>query len=460
MSYSELHREKWKRVIKFLGGLVILLVEIIIYWQFWSQYYNPLMGRYLWWKGTLLVVTVYGVILFFFQRMYGGLKVGIMRYGNLIYSQILSLTFANIITYFQDSLMAARLLPVNVILWVEGLEIVAVFIWALCYKRIYSWMFPPRKMLLVYGERPAFHLMDKINSRDDKYILSGAIHQDQGIEAIMKAAESYDAVVIGDIPAHMRNLTMKACFDKNIRTYTVPKLSDILLRTSDELNIFDSPLYLSRNVGLAFDQEIAKRIEDVVLASIGLILVSPFFVLISLLIKADDGGPVFFRQKRLTKDGKIFEIYKFRTMVKDAEKMTGPTLAQEKDPRITAVGRFLRACRMDELPQLLNILKGDMSLVGPRPERPELAAVIEKNIPEFSYRLKVKAGLTGYAQYYGKYNTTAYDKLKLDLTYIRNFSILLDLKLILLTPKILFMKESTEGITEDYQDPALIDPDK
>ncbi len=167
------------------------------------------------------------------------------------------------------------------------------------------------------------------------------------------------------------------------------------------------------------------------------------------MIKCTDGGPIFYKQDRLTVDGKRFSIYKFRTMVVNAEQMSGPVLASDRDPRILPIGRFLRATRLDELPQILNILKGEMSLVGPRPERPELAAEIEKKIPEFSYRLKVKAGLTGYAQVYGKYNTTAYDKLKLDLMYIRKYSLLLDLKLIIMTPKIMLLKESTEGIVPD-----------
>lgn len=250
---------------------------------------------------------------------------------------------------------------------------------------------------------------------------------------------------------------MKLCYARNIRSYTVPKISDILLRTSVELNIFDSPLYLSRNDGgLAWDQAVVKRIEDIIVAGAMLLVTSPFFLIIAFLIWNTDKGPIFYTQERLTKDGKIFRIYKFRTMIVDAEKKSGPVKAGEKDPRILPVGRFLRATRMDELPQLLNILKGDMSLVGPRPERPELAKVITKNIPEFEYRLKVKAGLTGYAQVHGRYCTTSYDKLKLDLTYIRNYSIWLDLKLILMTPKVLLMKESTDGFEEGlWEDPAL-----
>ena len=197
------------------------------------------------------------------------------------------------------------------------------------------------------------------------------------------------------------------------------------------------------------DRQWLKRMEDIILSLIMLLLFSPVFIIAAVSIKCTDRGPVFYRQKRLTKDGKNFMIYKFRTMVVDAEAMSGPVLASERDPRILPIGRILRATRMDELPQILNILKGEMSLVGPRPERPELAERIEKNIPEFSYRLKVKAGLTGYAQVYGKYNTTSYDKLKLDLMYIRKYSMLLDLKLILMTPKIMFLKESTEGVSSD-----------
>ena len=276
-----------------------------------------------------------------------------------------------------------------------------------------------------------------------------------GIDKIMEQMKDYDAMIIGDIPAHERNQLMKMSFGAGIRTYTVPKISDILLRSSDELNVFDSPLYLSRNDGLQIEQRVTKRLVDIVFSAIGLLISSPLFLIFAAAIKLTDGGPVFYKQERLTIGGKHFWIYKFRTMIQDAEKKDGPRLAGEKDDRILPVGRILRRTRLDELPQLINILKGEMSLVGPRPERPELAEIITQNIPEFAYRLKVKAGLTGYAQIYGKYNTTAYDKLKLDLTYIRNYSLRLDIRLMLMTPKIMLMKESTEGVKDDFVDPAL-----
>ena len=163
-------------------------------------------------------------------------------------------------------------------------------------------------------------------------------------------------------------------------------------------------------------------------------------------IKMHDGGPVFFYQERCTKDGKVFSICKFRSMIVDAEKNGASVPATERDPRITPVGNIIRKLRIDELPQLWNILRGDMSIVGPRPERPEIAAQYEQEMPAFSLRLQVKAGLTGTAQVYGRYNTEPRDKLKMDLMYINNMSLGEDLKLIFATVKIMFMKERTAGV--------------
>jgi exopolysaccharide biosynthesis polyprenyl glycosylphosphotransferase len=327
-------------------------------------------------------------------------------------------------------------------------NVVIAVLWSVIFQFIYGRLFPRRQMLLVYGERPMFHLMQKISTREDKYQICNIIHYDAGVDAIMEVAHNYDAIIVGDIPAHERNQLLKSCFGAGIRTYTVPKISDIINRSSDDLNLFDTPLLLSRNEELQIEQLFLKRAADIVFSLIGLIITSPFFLVIAAMIKATDGGPVFYKQVRLTKDRQEFMIYKFRTMIQDAEKDGHARLAAEGDDRILPVGRFLRATRLDELPQLINILKGEMSLVGPRPERPELAAEIEKELPEFAYRLKVKAGLTGYAQIYGKYNTTSYDKLKLDLTYIRNYSFFLDLKLMIMTPKNMLLKESTEGVME------------
>lgn len=449
--------EPYKRVVKFVGSAIIVLLELAAYYYVWMNYYNRNMAVAFWRRGNWLIAGEYLILSLVLHRLYGGLKVGIYKYWTLVYSHMLSIVGVNAFSYVQVVLFDKKMHNPAALLGLTALDFAMVLLWALAFKKIYAAMFPKRRLLLIYGKKPMFHLVNRIDTRDDKYEIAENISIDTGLERIIKQAEDYDGVIIGDIPARARNQLMKLCYARNIRSYTVPKISDILLRTSVELNIFDSPLYLSRNDGgLAWDQAVVKRIEDIIVAGAMLLVTSPFFLIIAFLIWNTDKGPIFYTQERLTKDGKIFRIYKFRTMIVDAEKKSGPVKAGEKDPRILPVGRFLRATRMDELPQLLNILKGDMSLVGPRPERPELAKVITKNIPEFEYRLKVKAGLTGYAQVHGRYCTTSYDKLKLDLTYIRNYSIWLDLKLILMTPKVLLMKESTDGFEEGlWEDPAL-----
>ncbi len=428
--------------------MVIVLLEIAIYAYVWYGYYNPLLKNPFWRRGNWLIIVLYGVLLLFFLKTYGGLKIGFLKKGNLIYSQILSVVFVNIVTYIQIALIDKKFHNVLMILVVTLLDVVVIVAWTFVFQWIYGRIFPPRRMLYVHGNRSTSYLRDKINSREDKYQICRNLDYRCGMERLFKEIDKYDAVIIDDIPSHERNRLIKECYNRSIRTYSAPKISDILIRSSGEMNLFDSPLLLSKNDGLQIEQKIVKRLLDIAISAVGLLITSPLFLLIAISIKCTDRGPVFYKQKRLTQGGKEFKIYKFRTMIQDAEKGGRAVLARAEDDRILPVGKILRRLRLDELPQLWNILKGDMSMVGPRPERPELMAEIVEEIPEFVYRLKVKAGLTGYAQVYGKYNTTAYDKLKLDLTYIRNYSIFLDLKLILMTPKVMFLKESTEGVKE------------
>ena len=229
----------------------------------------------------------------------------------------------------------------------------------------------------------------------------------------------------------------------------MPKISDIILMGADRIHIFDTPFMLSKGYTLSFDQLLAKRALDLMLAVPAFIITSPVMLITAVAVKLYDGGPVLYKQVRLTRHDRKFEIYKFRSMVVDAESDGIAKLARENDDRITPVGRIIRATRIDELPQLFNILKGDMSFAGPRPERPEIMEEYCKEIPEFAFRTRVKAGLTGYAQVYGKYNTTPYDKLKLDLFYISNYSMWTDIKLILMTLKIVLKKDATEGVNEE-----------
>ncbi|WP_346065978.1 exopolysaccharide biosynthesis polyprenyl glycosylphosphotransferase [Lacrimispora amygdalina] len=438
--------QKYKRLIKLIFTFGITSILIVLYGWTWIDYYNKIIEFPFFRRGNWMMIFLYGIILILLMNTYGGYKVGYLKKSNLLYSQILAVIFTNLFTYLQIAVLDKHFLTPTQLVKMTALDFIVIIIWTLVYQWIYTKLFPPRKMLLISGSRSDYHLMEKINSREDKYEICKVINIQMGISLLEEEILNYDGVIIGDIESHERNLILKYCFANSIRTYNVPKISDILLKSSVELNLFDSPLMLSRNEGLTIEQELLKRFIDITGSVMGIIITSPLFLIIGFIIKLTDKGPVIFKQSRLTKGNKVFQIYKFRTMIQEAEKDGIARLATDGDSRIIPIGHLLRRTRLDELPQLFNILRGDMSFVGPRPERPELVELILKEIPEFSYRTKVKAGLTGYAQIYGKYNTTSYDKLKLDLTYIRNYSFLLDLKLIVMTPKIMFMKEATEGV--------------
>lgn len=441
-------REQYKRVIMFFASALILAVQTAIYAYVWFSYYDSRgVIRTTFARGNWVVVGMYALMLFFFYKMYGGFKVGYLRVLDVLYSQIASVLCVNGITYLQMALigrwtLGAHILPM---FYVTAIDLVIVVLWVLMMRWIYVHIYPPRKMLLIYGEKNPKDLIRKISSREDKYDICESIHLGDGMDKLKSKIDCYKAVILGDMPSHERNLLLKYCFEKDIRCYCIPKITDVMIMSSDSIHLFDTPLLLFRNRGLTIEQKMAKRLTDLIISGIGVVIASPFMLVIALLIKCYDGGPVFYRQERLTERGRTFYVLKFRSMRVDSEK-EGARLAMKQDNRVTPVGKVLRNIHFDELPQLFNILKGDMSLVGPRPERPQITKEYKEKIPEFDYRLKVKAGLTGYAQVYGKYNTTPYDKLKLDLAYIENYTYLLDWKLMLMTVKILFQKENTEGV--------------
>ncbi|RKJ00095.1 exopolysaccharide biosynthesis polyprenyl glycosylphosphotransferase [bacterium D16-54] len=437
--------EQYKRMVKFLFSIIVLSLEAAAFWYVWLHFYNQKMETPYNRSGHWLMVAVYGIFLVLFNILYGGLKVGYLRTGNMIYSQFLAALCANIMAYLQITLLTKSFQNLIPLLAMTCIQFLMVCIWSFLSTRFYRFLYPSRNVLLVYGEHPVANLMGKIHTRNDRFAIGEIVHISAGIREIKRKIDQYEGVVICDIPSSMRNVILKYSYEKSIRTYTTPKISDVIIKSSESLHLFDTPLLLSRNNGLSFDQRFVKRGVDLVLSLAALLFLSPVFMVTAAAIKLYDGGPVFYVQERCTKGGRVFRIYKFRSMIVDAEKEGHSIPAAEQDPRITPVGRIIRASRVDELPQVFNILKGDMSIVGPRPERVEHVELYTKQIPEFGYRMKVKGGLTGYAQVYGKYNTTAYDKLKLDLMYIQNYSLLLDIEIIFKTVKILFMKESTEG---------------
>ena len=434
-----------KGVVRRLETLFEIAVLAVVYYFVFKYAYNnsgfyPYLGN-----GKYLLMMLYAVLCGAFIANMDGFQFGNLRRFDLAMAQWIGLLATNFITYFQLCLMANKMVSVLPMLALMGIDVVLVIAFVYVYAASFQYLYKPYNMILVFGNENAVTLKLKMDTRRDKYQINKLISVEKGFEAVCEEIQKYDAVVINDVPAEIRNRLLKFCYEHAIRTYVVPKITDIIMRGGNNITTFDTPLLLTKGYGLTITQRIFKRMLDIVLCLMAMIVAAPIMIVIAIAIKLEDGGPVFYKQKRATLDGKEFDILKFRSMIVDAEKGGFSIPATGKDPRITKVGNVIRACRVDELPQILNILKGDMSIVGPRPERLEHVYKYGEEVPEFVYRLKVKGGLTGYAQIYGKYNTTPYDKLRLDLMYIENYSLLLDIKLILMTIRILFSKESTEG---------------
>ncbi|MCI9209990.1 MAG: exopolysaccharide biosynthesis polyprenyl glycosylphosphotransferase [Eubacterium sp.] len=447
---------KTKRMIMFWSKMLIVALQTGLYGCLWYQHYKDLMPFEYFRRGNWAIVGLYAVFILVFSRAFGALKVGYLKTWDIMYSQFLTILCVNGVTYLQLSLINGDwkfLDNSGPMFFLCLLDFMLVLAWALFMRWIYAIIYPPHEMLLIYGQISPDVIIQKIESRKDKYHVKEKIPLLAGMDVVYAKILKYHAVLIGDIPVQERNQLIKYCFEQNIRCYGIPKITDIMIRHSESIDLFDTPLLLFRNNGLTYRQMFVKRTMDIAISLAGILLSSPVMLLIAAAVKCYDGGPVFYRQKRQTKDAREFEILKFRSMIVDSEK-NGARLAKEHDNRITPVGRVIRRLHFDELPQLFNILKGDMAFVGPRPERKEITEEYQRAIPEFPYRLKVKAGLTGYAQVYGQYNTVPYDKLKLDLTYITNYSLWLDIKLIILTVRILFQKEKSEGV-DDTQETAL-----
>lgn len=401
-------------------------------------------------KGHYLMIALYFTMQYIFSRVYGAFQIGFYKAWDIVYSQTLTTVIVDVLMYVVASLVARTMLPLYPFITMFLAQLIVIIAWSLLCTFLNNKLFPPRNMLLIYSNHSVTNLVQKMAFRDDQFRVCEAVKSEEGLDYIKDRIDIYDGVIVCEIPTSDRNKILKYCYDNDKRIYVIPKIGDIMIRSGENIHMFDTPLLLCRNSGLTFEERFFKRLIDIVFSIIGLIVMAIPMLITAIAIKAYDGGSIFFRQDRVTKDGKVFKVIKFRSMREnaDADNDGKAHSAVKDDDRITPVGRVIRACRMDEWPQLFNIIKGDMSIVGPRCECVENVEEYTKAMPEFSYRNKVKAGLTGYAQIYGKYNTTAYDKLKLDLYYIENYSLRTDIRLMFMTVKVLFMRESTEEFEE------------
>lgn len=440
-----------KNLIRSIEGLLEVILLSVVYYFVWRHgYSSELFPKYLGY-GKYVLAGIYGLLTLVLFFGLDGFKFGYLRNADVLISQWIAIVISNFITYWQLCLVANKLISAVPILVLTLLNTMLCLICTVLFSYVYHQIYVPKNMAMIFGRDEAVTLKFKMETRPDKYRIVKLFSIDDGVENICCQLAQYDAVIINDIPAQERNDILKFCYRNKIRTYLTPKLTDIVVRNAKSINLFDTPLLLIKGTGLTPTQRIIKRIVDLLLCLIAMIPAAPIMLLVAIAIKLEDGGPVFYKQARVSLDGQVFDILKFRSMIVDAEKDGRSIPATGHDPRITKVGRFTRATRIDELPQLLNIIKGDMSLVGPRPERVEHMEKYGQEVPEFDFRTKVKGGLTGYAQIYGKYNTSPYDKLRLDMLYIENYSLMLDVKLILMTLRIMLKKESTEGFEKQEE---------
>ena len=443
--------ETKKRIFRFVSSVVLVAVLATLFGVMWYMRFQMLMMQRFLSVGNYLMIGLYVMLTVLMINTFKGFSIGSGRISILTMSQAIAMGLVNalefIILLLMTRIKALMWMTLAYVILLTLIQAIAVLIVTYVSTKIYRATFPPFTILNIYGEYEN-DLVLKMNRRADKYRITGEMSCSEPLEKIVRELENYDAVLINDVPAEIRNDIVKACFATDKRVYFTPKISDILVKASEEVNLFDTPLYLCKNVGMDGISLAIKRIGDILISGIGIIITSPIMIVTAILIHKYDGGPVFYKQTRCTIGGKEYKIMKFRSMITDAEKDGKARLASENDDRITPIGHFIRATRIDELPQFFNILKGEMSVVGPRPERPEIIAEYVKDVPEFAFRTHVKAGLTGYAQVYGKYNTTSYDKLKLDMIYCEKCSVLLDIQLILMTIRVVFTKDATEGVAE------------
>ena len=443
--------ETKKRLFRFVSSVVLVAVLATLFGVMWYMRFQMLMMQRFLSVGNYLMIGLYVVLTVLMINTFKGFGIGSGRISILTMSQAIAMGLVNVLEFIILLLMtrirALMWMTLAYVIVLTLAQAVAVLVVTYVSTKIYRAVFPPFTILNIYGEYEN-DLVLKMNRRADKYRITGEMSCREPLEKITRELENYDAVLINDVPSEIRNDIVKACFATDKRVYFTPKISDILIKGSEEVNLFDTPLYLCKNVGMDGISAAIKRLGDILISGVGIILSSPIMLVTAILIHKYDGGPVFYKQVRCTIGGKEYKIMKFRSMITDAEKDGKARLASENDDRITPIGHFIRATRIDELPQFFNILKGEMSVVGPRPERPEIIQEYIKDVPEFAFRTHVKAGLTGYAQVYGKYNTTSYDKLKLDMIYCEKCSVLLDIQLILMTLRVIFTKDATEGVAE------------
>ncbi len=405
-------------------------------------------------RTTATTLVTFTAMIFAMHAVYGGFDVGRKKSKPVISALITGTVITDVVTYIQMEIMNVNE-NLNDSLRVFGpdllylllcmvLQVLVIILFVRLGNDLYFHFHPPRSVLIILGSpEEEASLRAKIGRyRLQWRVDSVASFDDPAISGKISAAE---VVFLGLIPDAEKAALLKLCYDSHKDIMCKAQLQDTILCNSRPAIVDDAPFLEVAYYRMSFFQRLVKRGGDIFISLFCLTLLSPVMLIIAIAILVDDGWPVIFTQQRLTIRGRPFVIRKFRTMKKEVSEHDPQISISENDPRITRTGRFLRRFRLDEIPQFINVLRGEMSVVGPRPEMLANVERYKADLPSFVYREKMKAGITGYAQIEGRYNTTASDKLMLDLMYIESFSIWLDIKLMLRTVTVLFRKDSTQG---------------
>lgn len=433
------------RLVKFLDVLFVTAIFGCI----WMKFYSKLISIPYYKKGNYLVIALFCIMYYLLAHLYQGFMIHLSRISEIIFAQMLAVIISDGLMYLVTMLLMRRVPNVLPMLLAIILQYLVVWAWSKGAHKWYFKTFEKSRTILVWDELKGLESLISEYGLDQRYEIIDTVNVERvDSEYLESTLTKAKVVFLCCIHSHERNQIVKYCVEHDISAFVIPRIGDVIMSGAQRMHLMHLPMLLVDRYDPKPEYLFIKRFLDILLSGIALLVLSPLMLILMILIKLD-GGTALYKQVRLGKNGKEFKVLKFRSMRMDAEKDGIARLSTgDKDDRITKVGHFIRACRLDELPQLINILKGEMSIVGPRPERPEIAAEYLKELPEFSLRLQAKPGLTGYAQVYGKYNTTPYDKLLMDLMYIGKPSLAEDIKICFATVKILFMPESTEGVKE------------
>ena len=449
-----------KKYVKKIERSTIFIIKLLLFMSLFALFFglfsidNPqILGQS---RTAAITMTTFAILGISMTAVYGGFAVGKKKSKEIIPSLAIAAFITDFVTYFQLCIMNVNRFNestltfenVGIFFLVFVLHTIVITIFVYFGNYVYFKLNPPENSIIICHEiAKASEILPKIGRYKKQYKVTDIItYQNADLKKLIRKS---DSIFIYDVPAEFRSELIDYAYKHFVNIYLTTELSDVVINYAKPIVLDDLSLLSSNIKELSFEQKFLKRTIDIIISGLALVVFSPIMLIEMICIKAYDKGPVFFKQQRATLNGKLFDVLKFRTMIVDADGKEGYHPATNKDDRITPVGNILRKLRIDELPQLINILVGDMSIVGPRPERIEHVELYTHELPAFKYRLRAKAGLTGLAQIAGKYNTTPKDKLILDLMYIEKYSIWMDILLMFQTVSVFFKSDSTEGFTDE-----------